>query len=672
MATYEELVDAARRADAAGDEFAAKRFLELAVEAKPAKVEANQNWRDAPAPDGMVMNPATGQMEDMRSPINPNIPKIDGIGAFALGGGQGAMFGGADEAWAAGNAMIGGDYGYELARAREGQRRAADEQPLAYYGGMIPGTANSAMMAWRLAGVNPAGQTLGGTMARGAGMGGAEGLLWGALDGEGGLAGRAKNAVKTAAFGAGAGFVAPAVVAGGAKAIGAVADPILGALNIGNKGRAQRMMMDTVRRSGQSVDDVSSAVRRAAVEGQPEFRTMDALGVAGQRRASGVARAGGDGAEEIAQYLAQRQADQPARVAGFVDDAFGMNGKTAAQTTEALTTARRNTADAAYDAARQGAGPVDVRGAIAVIDDRIGGMKGSNVSGDGIDGILARFRSRLAADPVPDGEISRELSDFNRVLGVKQDVQDAIGVAVRAGRNNEARELGKLVSELDSALEAASGGYRAANDGFREASKVINAVDDGAAMARPSARYADTTQAFKAMTPEQQAAARVGYGDKALAGIERNASPTANVAKAFNSTKAQEEAAAMALDPELFARRVARENAMWSTQNRALGGSRTADNLSDVKDLGPMKNLGLAVRDAFTGNFGSAASNVGAAIGPVLGGQNAGTRGLLAEMLMSPNPKQALAQAIRQDLLTQSQKRAAEGLIRALGREATP
>ena len=174
------------------------------------------------------------------------------------------------------------------------------------------------------------------------------------------------------------------------------------------------------------------------------------------------------------------------------------------------------------------------------------------------------------------------------------------------------------------------------------------------------------------MTPEEQIAARVGYGDRVLAGIEANKSPTANVAKAFNSTKARQEAAIIAENPELFLGRIGRENAMWGTQNRALGGSRTADNLSDVADLGTAKSLALAARDFFTGNWSGAASNAGAAIGPALTGNNPATRGLIAEMLMSSDPKKALAAALRRDMLNQSQKRAVEGLLRAIGREATP
>lgn len=703
MATYDELVTAARKADAAGDGAAAKRFLELAAQAKNAQ-GADPNWRDAPMPEGMVLNPATGQVEDMRSPVNPNIP-TGGMTAFGIGAGQGLGFGSFDEVVAGGRALTGDKgYDYELARMREAERRAQEDHAGAYYGGLIPGAVASSVSAGKALGINPTGKNLLGTMGKGAGIGAGEGSIWGFLTGEGGISGRAASTLKGAGVGAAGGFLAPAVVAGGARAVRGVRDLVGGgvdaAIGRANSGRANRAIMDTLRKAGLSVDDASAAVERAAREGQPEFRLMDATGKAGQRRASGVVRSGGDGAEEVAKFLEQRQLGQPERMGSFVKDAYGFNKPpvaagtdivpdgyvfrdtpaqvlarpqtSAAQTVNALKTARGAVADEAYDAARKGAGPVDVRGALSIIDDRIGGMQGSNIAGDGIDSTLSKFRNRLAATPAPNGEISRELSDFDRVLGVKQDLEDMIGAAVRAGRNNEARELGKLKSALDQALEASSEGYRAANDGFRNASRIIDAVDEGAGMARPSNRAADTIPAFQRMTPEQQAAARVGYGDNLLSKIEANSSPTANRAKILTSPKMAAESQVMATDPRLLADRVSREATMWETQNRALGGSRTADNLADTADIGAMADAGRAVRDALTGRIGSAIGGAARVAGNAATGQNEATRTLIAKMLMSDNPRQALAGALRQEASSQGQRRIAEALARALGREFTP
>lgn len=641
-------------------------------------------------PDGFVLNPATGQMEDLRSPINPRIP-TGRAAALGLGAGQGLGFGGFDEAVAGGSALVGGDYDYDLARMREAERRAKEEHPGYYYSGLVPGAVASSVSAGKALGINATGQSMLGTMTRGAGIGAGEGLVWGALTGEGGAGNRAREAMSSALVGAGVGAAAPPVIgaaAWGARKVGdLVGGGIDAVMNHANAGRANRAIMETLRRAGVSVDDVADDVARAAREGQPEYRLMDAAGVAGQRRASGVTRAGGDGADDLANFLRQRQMDQADRVAGFVDEGFGLGGETAAQRAARLTAERGTAADAAYGAARGNAAPVDVRGALAVIDDRIGGMQGSGVAGDGIDGMLARFRGRLAARnpaassiPGQTGLAAQgtdttksavELSDFTRVLGVKQDVQDAIGVAVRAGRNNEARELGKLVAALDRALEDASPMYRAANDDFARASRVIGAIDEGAGMAR-GGRPDDTIQAFLAKTPGEQASARVGYGDAIIEAIQKNKAETANRAREFASTKRAAEAQAMALDPRLFADRIARENAMWGTQARALGGSRTADNIADQADLGMMAEMGRAARDALTGRIGAAVGTIANRAGNMAVGQNEATRALIARLLMSDSPRVALAQALRQETTSQGRRRIVEAMMRSLGRETIP
>lgn len=636
-------------------------------------------------PEGFVLNPTTGQMEDMRSPNNPNIPTGRGT-ALALGAGQGLGFGSLDEVVAGGRAAIGGGYDYELGRMREAERRAKEENPGYYYGGLVPGAVASSVSAGKALGVNPQGANLLGTSARGAAIGGGEGALWGALSGEGGAANRGREAVVNALMGAGVGAAAPSVIGsmawGGRKAADLVGGGIDATIGRANQGRANRSVMDMMRKAGVSVDQATDDVARAAQEGQPEFRLMDAAGIAGQRRASGITRSGGDGAEEIAQFLRQRQVDQADRVGGFVDDAFGLGGKTAAQRTSILTAARKTAADTAYEAARGNAVPVDVRGALSVIDDRIGGMQGSGVTGDGIDAALSRYRSRLAARNPASSAIpgqgadttktAVELSDFNRVLGVKQEVQDAVGAAVRAGRNNEARELGKLVNALDQALEEASPLYRSANDEFARSSRVIDAVDEGAGMASRGRRAGDTVPRFQGMTPDEQAAARAGYGDKAMARIEANTAPSANVAKPFTSTKATTEADAMTVDPRLFRDRLAREGAMWEVQNRALGGSRTADNLSDVADVGLMADMGRATTAALTGRIGDAIGTAARYAGNAATGQNEATRTLIARILMSSDPKKSLALALRQEATSEGRKRIAEAMTRALGREFIP
>lgn len=622
--------------------------------------------------------------------------------SMAAGAVNGASFGFADEATGVlggmGSMARGEGFGPGYTSARDRVRDTQDvlqaTEPGQYSVGNIAGAMAPAIAAGPLA----TGKSLVGNIGRGIGVGAIEGALHGAGNANG--EDFAGDAMRGAGIGAALGGAAPAVVRGLGAIKNAAKDPatglVDGMLNRGNASKANRAILAALQNSKKNPDDLSRALMQAAQDGQPEFRMMDALGLAGQRQASGITRGGGDAATELAEFLEQRQMGQSERVGSFVEDAFGFRGQpsgqqlpmmpgtaptqagvlsqpqtSAASLEDALRAARGEAASVAYGAARGNAAPVDVRDALGVIDSRIGGMQGSGVAGDAIDSKLSAYRSRLAAQPGPDG-VNRELSDFDRVLGVKQSVQDDIGAAIRAGRNNEARELKKLEQALDSALEGSSEMYRGANDGYRNASRVIDAVGEGAAMSRPSARAADTVPQFGAMAAEQQRAARVGYGDRLLAQMEANAAPTANKAKPLQSPKRAQEAQAMALDAQRYSERLARENAMWETQNKALGGSRTADNLQDIEGANDMASGALGVgRSIANFQIGDAVSKSVGMLAPLAKGQNDATRQMIARALMSKDPVKALAPVLRQEKSSESRRRIIEALLRNAGRELT-
>lgn len=556
-------------------------------------------------------------------------------------------------------------YRAERDDARADMATINDRYPAAATAGYLTGAALPAMAASPLA----TGKGLLDTGLRSGGLGMVEGGLQGAGNADGrDLLG---ETITGAAIGGLAGLAAPPLI--GALTMGkrAFTEGLPQLFGRASQSKANRAIAGALGRSGQSRQEIEAMLAAAAKAGQPEYRMVDALGLPGQRMASGLTRAGGAPGDEVAEFLATRQSGQPERVGAFVEDAFGVGGTTAAKTKAGLTSARKDAADEAYDAARGNAAPVDVRGALGVIDARIGGMKGSGVAGDAIDSKLAGYRSRLAGDGAGLGEgvTGAELSDFDRVLGVKQAVQDDIGVAVRAGRNNEARELGKLEKELDAALEASSDMYRTANDGFRTASKVIDAVDEGAMMASRG-RAADNVPRFGAMAAAERDAARVGYGDDLLRRLETMSAPTANRAKGLLSPKRVAEADAMALDPKLYADRLARENTMWETQNRALGGSRTADNLADQGAMDGMSGEVMrAGKAAANLQFGDMVQRVAGALAPLVKGQNEPTRALIAQMLLSGNAG-ALVPVIAQAGKSASMRRLLEAIIRQPMRES--
>jgi hypothetical protein len=211
--------------------------------------------------------------------------------------------------------------------------------------------------------------------------------------------------------------------------------------------------------------------------------------------------------------------------------------------------------------------------------------------------------------------------------------------------------------------------YRTANDGFRSASKVIDAVDEGAMMATRG-RAADNVPRFGAMAAEEQGAARVGYGDRLLEQLDRITSPTSNRAKPLQSPKRAAEADAIATDPRLYSERLGRENTMWETQNRALGGSRTADNLADQQAVDGLAGGALgAARAGANLQFGDMVTRIAGVLGPVMKGQNEATRALIAKALLSDSPMQVLAPALKQSAKSASTRRLLEALIRQPMRE---
>jgi hypothetical protein len=402
-------------------------------------------------------------------------------------------------------------------------------------------------------------------------------------------------------------------------------------------------------------DELGTALMRAAQDGQGMYTAADALGQAGQRRMSGIVRSGGDAAQEVAKFLQQRQLDQPERVASFVSDAYD-GSKTAAATRAGLTEARDTAAGINYGAARAGAGPVNLTPTIETIDDllNVNPILGETaLARSDIGQRIQALRGRMQAG----GE---QLIDFNEVLTLKQE----LGGQIENLRNTGKRvppQLAAVYKSLDAALEASSDGYRLANDSFRDASRTIEAVDEGAAMFSPRARAADTTAQFSAMTPEQQAAARVGYGDQALARVEASAGEMTNRARPFTSTKIRTEAPVIANNSDLFLRRMDRENTMHGTLGRALGGSRTADNLEDIADIqgfdsGPLVNL-------LTGQWRAAVQQGLQRSGNALTGMTPETRRIVAQALMARD-ETAFRKALQQAQTSDARKEVVDAILR--------
>lgn len=621
-------------------------------------------------PEGMVLNPYTGQMTE-RALLEGSIAQRPNEGvatSAARGVGRGVTFGGVDELSGAVSAAIPGpgtakeryDFGREYVRAAEGA--AESRNPTAFPIGEIGG-GMSAALGYGMPAM--ASRGMGGAMAGGSLVGGAEGLTYGALTGEGGKD-RFKRAAQFGTAGAALGGAIPRVTASGKKLYDMGRDVVGGGVDAvrgrASAERANRAIAKTLMKSGKTVDEVGDALSTAAREGQPEYRAMDALGIAGQRRASSIARSGGDSAAEIADYLNQRQLDQPERVGAFVEDAFDLAGTSSNKTRRALTEGRDMAADINFGDIRASNQPVDIRGAIQEIDSRVQPFINADIDSPARKA-LANLRAQLAGKK---GDASYELSDFSKVFAIRKQLRDDISEAFRAGRNELASDLRAVRQSLDDALAASNPSYKQAMDEFAASSRVIDAAEAGGMMARPGRRAIDTTEEFARMSPDEQAAARVGYGDKILTKVEASAGG-ANRARPLTSTKASQEASAMAVDPNLYQRRVGREMDMFETRNIAVGGSRTADNLEDIQEL-QGADVGPII-SALRGDLKGAALTTGQRGINVATGMNDSTRQLIARALMSGSSDQ-IQTAVSQVQASKASEMAKKAIIDTLIRSA--
>lgn len=126
---------------------------------------------------------------------------------------------------------------------------------------------------------------------------------------------------------------------------------------------------------------------------------------------------------------------------------------------------------------------------------------------------MQRFRDRMT-----DGRST--LSDFTAVQRLRGDLSDAVQSAVQSGNGNRTRILRGILGEVDRAIENASERYLAANRRFAQASRNIEAVQVGRDAAMRG-RTKDTIPAFRALTPEGQAAFRIGYVDPLIADAQK-------------------------------------------------------------------------------------------------------------------------------------------------------
>lgn len=455
-----------------------------------------------------------------------------------------------------------------------------------------------------------------------------------------------------AGIGGAVGGLARPVISLGGQALSTIG----GLVGLGNTSRANSAIAEALTRAGATPDDIANQLTDAVAAGQPQYTVADALGNSGQRMLTGIVRAPGDARQGIVEALQARQAGQGRRLQGALEDAFGAP-QTLQQTVAAQEAARAAEATQNYGAARAAAGAVDPTAAISQADNFLGEAVIPNTTAirdDTIEGAVRRARSYLT-----DG--TSQVSDFSTALRAKQEIDNLI----ENGSRSQQAQLIPIRNQLDDALAQASGPYANARDTFRRQSQDIEAANTGRTAAMRG-RVEDTVPQFQALSPEGQQSFRAGYVDPYIETLQGTAGAGTNRARPLltDATAVEFPAFAIPGQADQLMARIGREQTMSETMGQALGGSRTADNLNDVADVGNFDPSIIAALGR--GDFGGAALQGLSRAVNTASGRNSQTRDLIGAILMQGDPTQArlsLARAVQSgQRLTDAQ----QSLVRAL------
>ena len=507
-----------------------------------------------------------------------------------------------------------------------------------------------------------AGQAAPGLLRTAAGMaadGGSYGALTGFNSGEG--SGRITGALEGGTVGALTGAALPI----GVHAL--TGNPIVSQISarLNPEGFASSQLARALMESGKTPEELQAGLDAATSANQPNYALADALGHSGQRMLTTVTKSPGPGRQAAVDFLDARQAGQSGEVSSALAEALGAP-KTAAQVSAGLTSERAADAAANYGAARGSAGAVDVSPAVQAIDSNLTPGVNAVVSPMAdlaalpIDGKLQWIRDRLASS-------TSQLSDFDRVFGVKRQVDSMIGVATRQGDGATVSVLTPIRQQLDDQLAAASKPYAAARDAYRTQSQGIEAVPMGTAAASGRVRAPDAIGQFGGLDPAAQQPFRAGFADPVIAKAESGAF-TANAARPLLNTTMQNKLDAFATSPlsaQKLRESLQRSDAMFQTRAKALGNSATVENANDQHASGiDPSALWDAASEGIPGlirgavrvgsNFlGGSTPAVRSALGDALlmHGPGADVAGRLAPAIKAQIQRAALARAIAGGLL---------------------
>ncbi|MEX0285109.1 MAG: hypothetical protein AB3N23_10905 [Paracoccaceae bacterium] len=670
MATYEQLMGAARKAHSEGNAEHARRFLQMAKDAQQAASprDIRPEPRSAvtrgtspvegalthPHSDGSSVapyNPSTFQraMTGLRSSgavPRANIRDFESIAAGGRKAVDTALFGFGDELQAAGSTItgIGGERGafadnLNVQKARSDA--AAVQNPTATNVGTVAGLAGG------VAGIGKAGLTFAKNATTRWGAikgGGMDGALYGGISGfghtNGGLQERGNGAV--------AGIATGAAVGGGAAAIANLAPATA----------------EYVRRhAGKPVSRAESRVR-AAVTPETAARLddlgdegmlIDALGERGRALGRAAANASPEAREALLAASSARMAGQSDRLTESLLSASRLSQPATPQELAAAIRQRAKPAiDKAYGEARSLGHDID----LGAFDDIFGTDLGAKALAQG---------QRLASDRMVAEGIRGEPSALAVLDEAKKALDDMAAPAMGQPLNNEqaiASMLSRKLRERTDALTPEYGGARELAAGRYAQEEAVNIGAEGA-KTRIAADYADRARIAAKAHPDEVAQ---GYASGKIDQIE-NRRGTPGMVDAVFGPKRQQQAMSAALGPvgaNTVRSQIATERAFGETHAALSGNSTTARQLMDA---GLTEGGGGIPANATATGLAVALARKGgqALVNKVAGKKREKVSAEIAKILMERGiPANALPAP-----MTGAQQKAREAIARALMLNAT-
>jgi hypothetical protein len=173
-----------------------------------------------------------------------------------------------------------------------------------------------------------------------------------------------------------------------------------------------------------------------------------------------------------AQVLDERQAGQANRLASGLDNALGVPGLGVDDEILRLKLSTQPQITALYEAAAEQ--PLAISGKLRTL------FEGRNSLADAYKSALRRVADKRAAGDV--------ITNFSIIDATKQQLDDSIGVALRAGEKNRARDLARLKNLMVAEADEQIPGYREARQMFAGQAALESAADHGLLFMRMTQR----------------------------------------------------------------------------------------------------------------------------------------------------------------------------------------